>query len=145
MTAPAALPVAGRPADTASIDRLASGSSITQVSPSEQQSREFARAFEVVRSGLQPTPDQAAVAHSRMNPEKGLGGQVVSKVQAISEQLRSEQKHISNMVERATVSGDESLMLKAQLALSDHQSRVQIITRVTSKAASSMDQLTRLQ
>lgn len=115
-----------------------------QFSPSAVQANEFARALEVARTHA-VTPDRAAVAHAQAHPESGLGGQVVSKVQAISEQLRAEQKHITNLVERATMSGDDSMMMKAQLALADHQSRVQIITRVTSKAASSMDQLTRLQ
>lgn len=115
-----------------------------QVSASASAERDFARAMEAARAN-QPTPDQAVVAHARAHPEKGLGGQVVAKVQGISEQLRAEQKHITNLVERATTTGDESLMLKAQIALADHQSRVQIVTRVTSKAASSMDQLTRLQ
>lgn len=115
-----------------------------EVTPAASQAREFAQAMEVAR-GKQSSPDQAAVAHARAHPDSGLGGQVVSKVQSLSESLRAEQKKISNMVEQATQSGDSHLIVKAQLALGDHQSRVQIITRVTSKAASSMDQLTRLQ
>jgi Type III secretion basal body protein I, YscI, HrpB, PscI len=116
----------------------------TEVSPSAAASRDFEKAMEVARAQA-VGPDQATVAHARAHPETGLGGQVVSKVQSLSEKLRSEQKHISNLVEQATATGDQSLITKAQLALADHQSRVQIITRVTSKAASSMDQLTRLQ
>ena len=59
--------------------------------------------------------------------------------------LKADHKAVSSMIEKATLAGDDAMMMKAMLALADYQQRVQIVSKTVSKAASSLDQLTRLQ
>lgn len=55
------------------------------------------------------------------------------------------QQYVSRMLERATASGDSLHLMHAMMALNDYQLRVQTISKVVSKAGSSIDSLTKLQ
>jgi Type III secretion basal body protein I, YscI, HrpB, PscI len=81
-----------------------------------------------------------SVGHS-----KSIGSQMMAGLSDMSARLKSDHKQVSNLIEKATVGGDDNLMMKAMLALTDYQQRVQIVSKVVSKAATSMDSLTRLQ
>jgi len=81
---------------------------------------------------------------------KGLGkdslsDKIAQRATNLSADLNKDHQHVSKMLERATQTGDQNMLLKAMLALNDYQVRVQFVSKTISKAANSFDQLTRLQ
>lgn len=74
-----------------------------------------------------------------------IGKKLVSGLSEMSGRLKADHKHVSSMIEKATVGGDNTMMMRAMMALNDYQQRVQIISKTVTKAAASLDQLTRLQ
>jgi hypothetical protein len=82
---------------------------------------------------------QAAPGHG------GLGERVMQRASALSGELQKDQQMISRNLEQAARSGDSMQLMKAMLALSDYQTRVQFVSKAASKAASALDQLTKLQ
>lgn len=117
---------------------------VTQ-SASALQERAFSAALSEARAGLALTPDAAALKHAKANPTGGLGGELAGRLNSLSDKLRSEQHQISNVIERATATGDSNLILKASMMMADHQFKLTMVMRSVSKAATSTDQLTRLQ
>jgi hypothetical protein len=124
----------------AGIDTMSSGSS-----PAAVQERAFGAALQEARDKLALAPDAAALAHAKANPATGLGGEVAGRLNSLSDKLKSQQQEISRIVERATATGDMNLMLKASMMMADHQVKLSMTMRSVSKAATSIDQLTRLQ
>jgi hypothetical protein len=86
----------------------------------------------------------AAVAPSGIE-SKSIGSRMIAGLSDIAVNLKADHKAVSSMIEKATLGGDDAMMMKAMLALADYQQRVQIVSKTVSKAASSLDQLTRLQ
>ena len=112
---------------------------------SSADAQRFAQALSTYKSqqsqaaaGLSPTDK----AHASSN---SIGSRLVTGLSDMASRLKADHKVVSSLVEKATVGGDDALMMKAMMALGDYQQRVQIVSKTVSKAASSLDQLTRLQ
>jgi hypothetical protein len=75
----------------------------------------------------------------------GMGAQIMGRATAMAEEMQSDQKYVSKMLETATRTGDAMHLMKAMMALNDYQTRVQFVSKIVSKATSSLDQLTKLQ
>ncbi len=75
----------------------------------------------------------------------GLGERIMGRAADLSGEVRKDHEFVSKTLEEATRSGDPMQLMKAMMALSDYQTRVQFIAKATSKAASALDQLTKLQ
>lgn len=81
---------------------------------------------------------------------QGIGKDSLAAVMAeraagLAGDVNRHQQYVSRMLERATASGDSLHLMHAMLALNDYQLRVQTISKVVSKAGSSVDSLTKLQ
>lgn len=74
-----------------------------------------------------------------------LGERMMQRATALSGELQKDQQYISKTLEQAARSGDSMQLMKAMLALSDYQTRVQFVSKAASKATSALDQLTKLQ
>lgn len=77
--------------------------------------------------------------------QPSLGEKLAARASGLSSELKKDQQHISRMLESASSSGDSMQLMKAMMALSDYQMRVQTIARTVSKATQAFDQLTKLQ
>lgn len=76
---------------------------------------------------------------------QSLGDKIVDRAAGLASQLQADQQHVSKALEQATRNGDEVQLMKAMMALSDYQLRVQFVSKAVSKATMGLDQLTRLQ
>jgi hypothetical protein len=76
---------------------------------------------------------------------KSLGNAIAGRASGLATEIKKDQEYVSKLLEQATRSGDEMHMLRAMMALSDFQLRVQTISKTVSKAATSIDSLTKLQ
>ena len=74
-----------------------------------------------------------------------LGERIMGRAADLSGEVQKDHEFVSKTLEEATRSGDPMQLMKAMMALSDYQTRVQFIAKATSKAASALDQLTKLQ
>jgi hypothetical protein len=74
-----------------------------------------------------------------------LGQQIATRTAALASEMQKNQQHVSQMLEQASRTGDSMQLMKAMMALNDHEIRVQTITKTVSKASSSIEQLTKLQ
>lgn len=74
-----------------------------------------------------------------------LGDKIMNRCNAVAGEIKEDQQYVSRLLEQATRTGDSMQMMKAMMALSDYQTRVQFVAKTVSKATSSLDQLTRLQ
>jgi len=74
-----------------------------------------------------------------------LGTVIAGRATNLASQLKLDQLYVSKLLESATRSGDSMQLMKAMMALSDYQLRVQTVSKTVSKAASSVDTLTKLQ
>lgn len=74
-----------------------------------------------------------------------LAAVMAERAAGLAGDVNRHQQYVSRMLERATVSGDSLHLMHAMLALNDYQLRVQTISKVVSKAGSSVDSLTKLQ
>lgn len=74
-----------------------------------------------------------------------LSSRIVSRATDLAAEVQKDQQYVSKMLEQATQTGDQMTMMKAMLALTDYQTRVQFISKTISKSSTSVDQLTRMQ
>ncbi len=113
----------------------------TQPVASSADAQRFGRALEAYRQqAAHPTPDAVAALDA-----KSVGSRMVSGLSDVAGRLKSDHQYVSSLIEKATLGGNDAMMLKAMLVMSDYQQRVQIVSKTVSKAAGSLDQLTRLQ
>ncbi len=114
---------------------------------SSEDAQRFAQALAAhrQRQGAQPQAGGAAAVAPAGLDGKSIGSRMVAGLSDIAGHLKADHKAVSSMIEKATLAGDDAMMMKAMLALADYQQRVQIVSKTVSKAASSLDQLTRLQ
>jgi hypothetical protein len=114
-------------------------------SASAEQARAFDAALDQSRVAMQGVASPKTARADLAAVDTGLGGKVMAGLNGLSERMRADQRHISSLIEKATVGGDMTMMIKASMAVGDYQNRVQLTARAVSKAATSLDQLTRLQ
>lgn len=94
---------------------------------------------------------QAMERQHNMNPPPGaarepsLGQVIASRASGLAGELKKDQQYVSRLLEKATTSGDSMHLMRAMLALNDYQLRVQTVSKVVSKASTSVDSLTKLQ
>jgi hypothetical protein len=74
-----------------------------------------------------------------------LGEQMLGRAASLAEEMKGDQQYVSRLLETATRTGDSMHLMKAMMAMNDYQTRVQFVSKVVSKATSSLDQLTKLQ
>jgi hypothetical protein len=74
-----------------------------------------------------------------------LADKVMTRTTDLAGEIKKDQLHVSQMLEQATRNGDSIPLVKAMMALSDYQMRVQFVAKTASKAVSSLDSLTKLQ
>lgn len=112
--------------------------------------RRQARARRVSRYKLQVQQQQVRSGAQQDLAPQGIGKDSLAAVMAeraagLAGDVNRHQQYVSRMLERATASGDSLHLMHAMLALNDYQLRVQTISKVVSKAGSSVDSLTKLQ
>ena len=76
---------------------------------------------------------------------KSLGNAVAGRVSELASEFQKDQQYVSKMLEKATRTGDSMHLMRAMLALNDYQIRVQVMSKTVAKAATSIDQLTKMQ
>ena len=76
---------------------------------------------------------------------KSLGHAIAGRTTELAAEVKKDQQYVSKLLETATRSGDKIHLMRAMMALSDFQLRVQTISKTVSKAATSIDSLTKLQ
>lgn len=74
-----------------------------------------------------------------------LGERLTNRATDLATEIKQDQQHVSKMLEQASRTGDSMQLMKAMMALSDYQIRVQTISKTVSKATTSFEQLTKLQ
>ncbi|MEC5216629.1 hypothetical protein RCH09_001582 [Actimicrobium sp. GrIS 1.19] len=74
-----------------------------------------------------------------------LSSRIVNRANDLAGEVQKDQQYVSRMLEQATQTGDQMLMMKAMMAMNDYQTRVQFVSKTISKASTSVDQLTRMQ
>jgi hypothetical protein len=77
--------------------------------------------------------------------DKSLGTVIAQRVSGLASEFQKDQQYVSKLLEKATRTGDSLQLMRAMLALNDYQIRVQAISKTVSKAATAIDQLTKLQ
>jgi len=77
--------------------------------------------------------------------EPSLGQVIAARASGLAGELKKDQQYVSRLLEKATTSGDSMHLMRAMLALNDYQLRVQTVSKVVSKASTSVDSLTKLQ
>lgn len=90
----------------------------------------------------------AAGANGQPGPagnSNSLGHVIAGRTSALATEVKKDQQYVSKLLETATRSGDKIHLMRAMMALSDFQMRVQTISKTVSKAATSIDSLTKLQ
>jgi hypothetical protein len=125
------------------VDAASGEAPALEVSSSADAQR-FAQSMSAARENFSQA-NQSEAPVRRVGESKSIGNQMMSGLSDMSGRLQADHKHISGMIEKATVSGDPNVMIKAMTLLADYQTRVQIVSKVVSKAATSLDSLTRLQ
>ncbi|MCA1325654.1 EscI/YscI/HrpB family type III secretion system inner rod protein [Herbaspirillum sp. alder98] len=82
----------------------------------------------------------------RLKPNtNSLGSALAQRTTSLASEIKQDQQYVSKLLEKASVSGDSMQLMRAMMALSDYQIRVQTISKTVSKASSSVDSLTKLQ
>jgi hypothetical protein len=76
---------------------------------------------------------------------KSLGQVLAGRTTELAGEVKKDQQYVSKLLETATRTGDKIDLMRAMMALSDFQLRVQTISKTVSKAATSIDSLTKLQ
>jgi hypothetical protein len=74
-----------------------------------------------------------------------LGSAIVGRTTHMAAEIKQDQQYVSKLLEQATRTGDSMQLMKAMMALNDFQLRVQTVSKVVSKAVTSIDSLTKLQ
>lgn len=130
-------------AASAAHTQMVEGAPITAGGRSDAaHARDFDTAMHMAKVG-QEAPTLPAAKGAESNPHS-LGDRLIAGVKDVSSRFNADQRYISSIVEQAATTGNDALMMRALLALGDYQNRVQIMSKTVSKAASSIDQLTRL-
>jgi Type III secretion basal body protein I, YscI, HrpB, PscI len=114
------------------------------LSEASLQARAFAdalRGAQAVRAKAAPTIEAPTFDASTNT----IGNKLINGLEDISGKLKSDHRNISRQIELAVDTGDDRMMMKAMMAVSDYQQRVQMVSKTVSKAGSSLDQLTKLQ
>lgn len=93
------------------------------------------------RVGASGQGSGAPFAGERLAP----GEQILQRASDLAGALQGDQQYVSKLLETATRTGDPLHLMKAVAALNDYQTRVQFVSKVVSKTATSIDQLTKLQ
>lgn len=88
---------------------------------------------------------ESEVAGVQGTGKNTLGDKIMNRCTSLAGEMKTDQEYVSKLLEQATRTGDSMQMMKAMMALSDYQTRVQFVSKTVSKAASSIDQLTRMQ
>jgi hypothetical protein len=112
---------------------------------STADAQRFSQALAMHREAQGAAHQTSASNVGAVGDSRSIGSQMMAGLTDMSSRLKADHKQVSTLIEKATVGGDDNLMMKAMLALTDYQQRVQIVSKVVSKAATSMDSLTRLQ
>jgi Type III secretion basal body protein I, YscI, HrpB, PscI len=94
-------------------------------------------------SPVAPASDMAHVSSS--DGSNSIGARLMSGLSDLSSTMASKHKQVSALLEKATTSGDDKMMLKAMFAMSEYTQQAQMTVKVVAKASTSLDQLTRLQ
>ncbi|MET3432014.1 hypothetical protein ABIC71_001497 [Herbaspirillum seropedicae] len=82
----------------------------------------------------------------RLKPNThSLGSALAQRTSSLAAEVKQDQLYVSRLLEQATRTGDSMQLMKAMMALSDYQIRVQTISKCVSKASTSVDSLTKLQ
>jgi hypothetical protein len=123
----------------------ASGASPAFEVSSTADAQRFAQSMSAARENFAQANQSSAAPVARVGESKSVGNQLMSGLSDLSGKLKGDHKHISNMIEHATMNGDPGAMTKAMTLLADYQTRVQLVSKVISKASTSLDSLTRLQ
>ena len=124
---------------------------VVQTTANAQEARAFIDSMKAAQQRLQGHPVQAAALPAGLQPASaadgptGIGQRLLDGLSGMSDRLKADHKYVSSLIEKATVGGDDAMLMRALVALGDYQQRVQVVTKTVSKAASSLDQLTRLQ
>ena len=108
-------------------------------SPTRSDTQAFAQAIQQYSGGAGLTP--ADTGSNKMS----MSGQLANRATELASEVQKDQQYVSQMLEHATQTGDQMIMMKAMLALNDYQTRVQFVSKTISKASTSVDQLTRMQ
>ncbi|HWW05980.1 EscI/YscI/HrpB family type III secretion system inner rod protein [Collimonas sp.] len=95
------------------------------------------------RAALERHMQKGAPAGSADNAS--LGKVIAGRATNLAADVKKDQQYVSKLLEQATRSGDSMQLMRAMMALNDYQIRVQTISKTVSKAASSVDSLTKLQ
>jgi uncharacterized protein YaaR (DUF327 family) len=77
--------------------------------------------------------------------EPSLGQVIAGRAAGLAGEIKKDQQNVSRLLEKATSTGDSMNLMRAMLALNDYQLRVQTVSKVVSKASTSVDSLTKLQ
>jgi len=95
------------------------------------------------RAALERRMQQQAI---HVQPDSSsLGTAIAGRANNLASEVQKDQLYVSKLLEQATRTGDSLQLMKAMMALNDYQLRVQTISKTVSKAASSVDSLTKLQ
>lgn len=82
---------------------------------------------------------------AKADDSNSLGKVIASKATGLATEVKKDQQYVSKMLEQATRTGDSLQLMRAMMALNDYQLRAQTISKTVSKAATSIDSLTKLQ
>ena len=117
------------------------GAHIDTTSPTHRDTQAFEQAMQRHLHTASPglTPVDAG------SDKTSLSSRIVSRATDLAAEVQKDQQYVSKMLEQATQTGDQMTMMKAMLALSDYQTRVQFVAKTISKSSTSVDQLTRMQ
>lgn len=79
------------------------------------------------------------------NGTGSLSEKLAARTTGLASEVQKDQQYVSKLLEQATRTGDSMHLMKAMMAMSDYQIRVQTISKTVSKATSAIEQLTKLQ
>jgi hypothetical protein len=82
---------------------------------------------------------------SEPGKSNSLSDVITGRFTGLASEFQKDQQYVSKLLEKATHTGDSMHLMRAMLALSDYQTRVQAMSRTVAKAATAIDQLTKMQ
>lgn len=110
-------------------------------SPTPRDAHEFAQALQRHLHTAAPGITPADAGSDKLS----LTSRISARASDLAGEIQKDQQYVSKLLEHATATGDQMVMMKAMLALNDYQTRVQFVSKTISKASTSVDQLTRMQ
>lgn len=90
-------------------------------------------------------PSAGSPVHPGPANSASLGDKIMTRATDMATELKNDHQYVSKMLEQASRSADSMQLMKAMMALHDYQIRVQTVSKVTFKAVSALEQLTKLQ